>query len=515
MYNFIVLLTGQKSVFRGALKFVFGYNALPAIHAGKAFIKISTMKNHFKRYTTLFFIFFCSIIIVAQEKPNFVFIIADDVSWNDIGCYGNEVVKTPNIDQLAKEGIQFTNAYLTASSCSPSRCSIISGKYPHSNGAAELHTPLPEQEIPFPFLLKENGYYTAQAGKWHLGPNAHHAFDLYTDNNEYNNGNGGEDNWVPFLKNRPKDKPFFFWLASHDAHRPWGADDFHITHDPTDVEVPIYFSDTPETRQDIASYYNEIGRFDYYIGKVREELDRQKVLENTVIIVMADNGRPFPRCKTRVYDSGMKTPFVVFWPEGIKSKGELSESLISAIDIAPTFLGLAGIEPPKEYQGKSFADVLENPSAEIRTAVFSEHNWHDYEAHERMVRTEDFLYVANARPQFPNGGPADSKRSPTQYALNQVRDEGKLSPAQADVFMVPRPSEELFNLKNDPFQLLNLASMPQYQEKLIMMRRLLKNWQYNTEDTTPENLTPDWYDRETGKALDITRKRGEIPGKNY
>ena len=103
--------------------------------------------------------------LTTKAQPNFVLIVADDISWNDFGCYGNEVVKTPNIDMLAQEGLCFTNAFLTASSCSPSRCSIISGKYPHSNGAAELHTPLPESEIPFPLLLKENGYYTAQAGK--------------------------------------------------------------------------------------------------------------------------------------------------------------------------------------------------------------------------------------------------------------------------------------------------------------------------------------------------------------
>ena len=123
-------------------------------------------------------IFFC-LSLKAQEKPNFVFIIADDVSWNDIGCYGNDVVKTPNIDRLAREGLRFTNAFLTASSCSPSRCSIISGKYPHSDGAAELHTPLPESEVStlYPLLLKENNYYTAQAGKWHLGQAAHRAFD--------------------------------------------------------------------------------------------------------------------------------------------------------------------------------------------------------------------------------------------------------------------------------------------------------------------------------------------------
>lgn len=470
------------------------------------------MRNTFFKQILLAGLLAGSFLVQSQQQPNFVFIIADDVGWDDFGCYGNSVVKTPNIDQLASEGHRFTNVFLTASSCSPSRCSIISGKYPHSNGAAELHTPLPETEIPFPLLLKENGYYTAQAGKWHMGPNVHRAFDRYTDNNGYDIGNGGEDNWVPFVKERPKDKPFFFWLASLDAHRPWGADTFHITHDPATVRVPVYFEDTPETRQDMASYYNEIGRFDFFIGKVRAELERQGVLDNTVIMVMSDNGSPFPRCKTRVYDSGMKTPLVIYWPKGIQSEGAEPSGLVSAIDIAPTILHLAGIEPPAEYQGKSFVPVLKDPSAEIRDLVFSEHNWHDYEAHERMVRTKDFLYVLNARPNLPNGGPADSKVSPTQADLNMVRDNGQLTPAQADIFVVPRSAEELFDVKNDPLQLLNLASMPEHQKKLKEMRQQLKDWQEKTGDSTPDDLTPDWYDRETGKALPREQIRGTMPG---
>lgn len=448
----------------------------------------------------------------AGEKPNFVFIIADDVGWNDIGCYGNSVVKTPNIDRLSREGVQFSNAFLTASSSSPSRCSIISGKYPHSNGAAELHSPLPSDEIPFPLLLKENNYYTAHAGKWHMGKPATRAFDRYTDDNGYKNGNGGENNWVRFLNERPREKPFFFWFASHDAHRPWGADTSEITHDPQAIKVPLFFADTPETRQDIASYYNEISRLDYFVGKVRQELEQQGVLDNTVIIFMSDNGSPFPRCKTRVYDSGMKTPLIVFWPEGLKGKGVKSESLVSSIDIAPTILDLAGIDPPPGYQGKSFAAVFENPSHEINTMVFSEHNWHDYEAHERMVRTKDFLYLLNSRPDLTNCGPADSKTSPTQHSLNKVRDEGKLTPAQADIFIAPRPSEELFDVRNDPNQLLNLATLPGYRKELKKMRRLLKSWRSGTGDTTPDNLTPDWYDRETGKPLGNEQIRGTMPG---
>jgi arylsulfatase A-like enzyme len=451
----------------------------------------------------------------AKEKTNIVLIIADDVSFDDMGCYGNKVVKTPNIDRLANEGMRFDNAFLVTSSSSPSRCSMITGKYPHSTGAAELHTPLPETEIPFPLLLKQHNYYTAQAGKWHMGPSVYRAFDRYTDNNGYDNGDGGELNWVRFLKEREQDKPFFLWLASHDAHRPWGADDFFISHDPNEVEVPLYFADTPETRGDIVSYYNEIARFDYYVGEVRKELERQGVFDNTIMIIMADNGRPFPRCKTRVYDSGMKTPFIVSWPKGMKQKGSVSNSLISSIDIAPTLLELAGVEIPKDMQGLSFSAILENPSAEIRNVVYAEHNWHDYEAYERMVRTKEYLYVFNGRPNLSNGGPADSKISPTQKSLNRVRDQGMLTAAQADIFMTPRPAEEFYDLSKDSLQIINVASHPRYQKELTELRRLFKSWQQETSDTMPENLTKDWFDRETGEPLknENSNIRGTMPGK--
>lgn len=448
----------------------------------------------------------------SQERPNFIVLIADDISWDDFGCYGNDVVKTPNIDRIAKAGMKFNNAFLTASSSSPSRCSIISGRYPHSSGAAELHTPLPADEIPFPAILKKGGYYTAQAGKWHFGPEVHSAFDRHTDVKANNDGNGGENNWIRFIRERPKDKPFFFWFAAHDAHRAWGADTFRITHDPAKIKVPVYLADTPETRQDLVSYYNEIARFDHYCGEVLKEIDRQGALGNTLIIIMSDNGRPFPGCKTRVYDRGMKTPFIIHWPRGIPSKGSETGSLVSAVDIAPTILEIAGMKSPERYQGKSFLGILKDPSVEIRKEIFSEHNWHDYEAHERMVRTKDFLFVLNSRPNLSNGGPADSKQSPSQAALNKVRDEGRLTPAQADMFVAPRPAEELYDLRNDPDQLLNVASLPKYESEMKMMRSLLITWRKETGDTTPEALTPDWYDRETGKALDREQLRGTMPG---
>ncbi|RKX41375.1 MAG: heparan N-sulfatase [Verrucomicrobia bacterium] len=447
----------------------------------------------------------------VQERPNVVLIIGDDISWNDFGCYGNSGIRTPNIDRLAGNGMRFDNAFLTASSCSPSRCSIIAGRYPHNTGAAELHTSLPGDQIPFPLRLKENGYYCAQGGKWHMGEETKRAFD------EVRGGRGGDDpgaegEWLPLLKNRPMDRPFFMWFASVDAHRGWDGKTSLKHHDPAKVQVPKYLVDTQDTRQDLANYYDEIARLDYYVGEIEKELEQQGIAEKTIIIFMADNGRPFPRCKTRVYDSGMKTPFIVKWPKGIKKAGRSCDSLVSAIDIAPTILEWCGIPVEDSFQGRSFASLLENPEQPFRRFVFSEHNWHDHEALERMVRSKDYLYVVNDRPRFANCGPADSNRSDSQRDLNSRVDSGELTPEQKDIFLAPRPREELFDLKTDPEQFRNVAADPDHAEALREIRRVMQRWRKETADTSPDNLTPDWYTRFTGLPLDIERTRGEMPG---
>ena len=192
-----------------------------------------------------------------KKQPNIIFFIGDDISWNDFGCYGNKVVNTPNIDRIAKQGIKFTNVFLTASSCSPSRCSIIASRYPHNTGAAELHTPLPTELPIFPELLKNQGYYTVQAGKWHMGPDARRGFDKIYDKRA-ENGDGGEEKWLECIQNRPKDKPFFAWFASHDAHRIWGPNDFSGTHNPINVKTPPYLVNAKDTKKDLAAYYDEI-----------------------------------------------------------------------------------------------------------------------------------------------------------------------------------------------------------------------------------------------------------------
>ncbi|GJM29575.1 MAG: hypothetical protein DHS20C17_22100 [Cyclobacteriaceae bacterium] len=446
-----------------------------------------------------------------QKTPNFIIFIADDVSWNDLGCYGNSQVKTPNIDRLAARSIRFTNTYLTASSCSPSRNSIITGRYPHNTGAAELHTEPPIDMKSMPEVLREHGYFTAQSGKFHMGAYAERGFDvIYRKGEEI--GNGGEMSWLKSVVERPKSKPFFMWFAALDAHRDWGPNQFSGTHNPEEISTPFYLADGPETKIDLAKYYDEITRFDHHIGEVMNELKKQNVLDNTCVIIMADNGRPFPHSKTRVNDRGMKTPFLIYWPEKIKEP-QVSNSLISSIDIAPTLLSLASIEIPDFIQGVSFEKIIENPALPFRKLVFSEHNWHDYEAFERMVRSERFLYIYNGRPMQPQLGPADAVGSPSHAELNALKAGNQLSAIQSDLFATPRPVEELYHLDTDSLQLVNVASHPGYREDLMEMRGILSTWQAQTADTEPELLTPDWYTKEPGYVkTSMHGIRGEMPG---
>lgn len=437
----------------------------------------------------------------AAAPPNIVIFIADDISAEDVGCYGNEGIHTPEIDALAAAGIRFDAAFLTASSCSPSRASIMSGRYPHATGAEELHMPLPAEHVMFAQQLREAGYHTVAAGKWHLGEEHPDAFD-----ERVGGGPSGAENWLRMVRERPPDQPFFFWFAAIDAHLPWDDDgDKPHYHTTEDVWVPPYLPDNEATRDDLRGYYDEVGRFDHNVGLVMRELERQGVADDTFVLVMADNGRPLPRSKTTVYDSGMRTPFVVHWPAGAPA-GVVSRSLVSSVDIAPTMLELAGLEPHDGHQGVSFAPLLADPDATIRDEVFMEHNWHDYRAYKRAVRDGDFLYVRNWAPEEMGTPPADAVRTRTFQTMVEMFREGELEGILADCFVRPRPEEELYDVRNDPHQLVNLAVNPEYAPQLADYRERMERLRQLTPDRVPDELTPDTFDRWTGQATGNIRQ---------
>jgi N-sulfoglucosamine sulfohydrolase len=462
---------------------------------------------HTKKYYTMRAVLILSIVWImscqpnktggqkTNATPNIVIFIADDAAWDDSGAYGNPFIRTPNIDRLAKEGMIFNSAFLTTSSCSPSRCSIMTGLYPHNTGAAELHLPLPQDKLIFPGKLQKAGYYTVSAGKWHLGPRRDEFDSIYMANDP-----SGAADWVKAVQNRPKGKPFFMWLASLDPHRGYQSGIIPNPHQLNEVVVPPYLPDNDSTRKDLALYYDEISRLDHYIGLVVEELVNQGVYDNTVVIFMSDNGRPFPRDKTRLYDSGIKTPFIVRWPTVIRA-GSASNALISAIDIAPTVCELAGADVPEVFQGKSFVSLFSRPDIELNEYVFAEHNWHDYQAHERSVRNHNYLFIQNAFPALNANPPADAVRSITYQEMIRLFDLGQLGEAYMDCFIAPRNGEELYDVVNDPYQMNNLIGEGAYKEVANKMRNILEEWKITTNDKLPDEITPDMYDRRNGTAL--------------
>ena len=422
----------------------------------------------------------------ARERPpDIVLITADDLSYDDIEPSGHPAVRTPVLAQLAAAGMRFERAFLTAASCSPSRCSTLTGRYPHSTGAGRLHDPLPADQTTFLEGLRRAGYDVSIAGKWHLGKEARTRFDrIYPEAPP-----GGTGEWRRALDERPRDRPSFLWLSASDPHRPYSDTEGGPDHPPEDALIPPYLADTMEARMDFARYYGAVERLDALVGAALAEIDRLGAGGRTLVLFMSDNGRPFPRCKPTVYDSGVRTPFIVRWPGHVPA-GSVSRSLVSAVDIAPTFLAAAGIRPPATMQGRSLLPVLADPRATIRGEVYAERNWHDHPARDRMVRTVQYKYIRNFYPELQAAPPEDVQRSPTWRAMETLFARGALTPEQSNCLVAPRPLEELYDVEADPDELVNLAADPARADALRDMRRLLEAWQRDTDDRdtlgTPE-----------------------------
>lgn len=463
----------------------------------------------------IFSLYFFSCSKEDEEKPNIILIIADDMAWNDCGVYGNKNIRTPNIDFLAKNGLKFNQAFLTISSCSPSRSSIITGKYPHNTDAEQLHWALPESQLTFVELLKNTGYYTASAGKWHLGEAIKNRFDKVIEADvsgfQLPVGSDGEqkamvakqqsgcEDWIPTLKNRPSEKPFFMWFAALDPHRDYKENSIDNPHKPEDVLIPPHLPDVPDVRKDLALYYDEITRLDDYVGQVYNELKKQNVIDNTIIIFMSDNGRPFPRDKTTLYDGGIKTPFIVHWPNHITPNSE-SDELISSVDIAPTLLDITKINIPKIMEGQSFLPLLKNQKTNTRGFIFAEDHWHDFEDLTLAARSKQYKYIQNIYNDLPATPSADAGRSITFKAMINLKEKGELNNAQLNCFKV-RPKQELYDVVEDPDELNNLAENTNYKEVLETHKKALEQWKVETNFKIPLNRTPDEFDRETGDPL--------------
>jgi arylsulfatase A-like enzyme len=400
--------------------------------------------------------------------PNFVVLVADDLGWRDTGVYGNRVIRTPNIDRLASSGLRIRYAFGTSPQCSPSRISMLTGKYAHAIGAEDLHTPLPQGERILPWYLKARGYFTGHMLKTHYGPNGERQFDWYSKKTA---------EAMPEFLDSAGTRPFFLWVGFHE-HRPYARGAVTPPHSPGRVMLPPYLADTPETREDLAWYYDANARMDGEIGRMLAELDRRKLREKTVVVFLSDDGAPFPREKGTLYDGGTRTPLLISWPAVIKSGAVYDRGLVSLVDLAPTILELAGATPPETMQGRSFGELLNRPeSYEGRTYVFSERNWHDCDEHQRAVRSRRFKLIrTDAYRELPLCTPSDIGASPSFLALRARANAGRLTAAQRRLFEAPRARLELYDLLNDPWEIRSVADDARYAKEVRDLSTVLQEW---------------------------------------
>ena len=428
----------------------------------------------------------------ATKRPNIVLAIADDWSFPHASIYGDRTVRTPNFDRIAREGARFTHAFVAAPSCTPSRAALLTGQAVHRlQEGGNLHGVLPKSYAVYPDLIEDAGYVVGYTGKgW--GPGR------FEEGGRTRNPAGPVfKNFDEFMQRRVKEKPFCFWFGSNDPHRPYqpgtGA---QSGLKPEQVHVPRFLPDTVDVRQDLLDYYFEVQRFDRDLGHVINTLERAGELDNTILIVTSDNGMPFPRAKTTVYDGGARVPLAIRWA-GVADAGRVIESLVSLTDVAPTVLEGAGLKPLDVMTGRSLLTLLRGESQPDRDRVFIERERHanvrrgDLSYPVRALRTRDYLYIRNFRPdRWPAGDPeqyfavgpfGDIDGGPTKSLLLNRRQDRTLA-SHFQLATAKRPAEELYDLRRDPDQIENVAGRAAHRDVQRRLRTELEAWLRRTGD---------------------------------
>ena len=435
-------------------------------------------------------------VAVVADARNVLLIIADD-QGRDLAAYGNPVLRTPNLDRLAGRGTLFTNAFATVSSCSPSRSVIYTGLYSHSNGMYGLAHDVHNQHLlpsvrTLPQLLSAAGYRTALVGKKHILPD--HALPFDEELAPERPGNRDVAFMAAQARNfmaKNANRPFLVIVGYSDPHR--APENFGNTrvwpevarqsYDPAKVIVPAHLPGLPEVRRDLADYYESISRLDSGVGLMLDALRETAHDDDTLVIYMSDNGRPFPGAKTTLYDDGIHLPLIVSSPRQGK-RGVRNEAMVSWVDIMPTILDWAGVSTPatQRLAGRSILPILEQSAPPGWDRVFASHGFHDIQQYYpmRAVRTREYSYIVNlAAPlEFPIAG--DIASSPTWRAI-AARPSVGLGARTVEAFL-HRPAEELYDLRKDPAEVHNLAAEPAHRQVLERMRAEMAKFRADTRD---------------------------------
>ena len=437
----------------------------------------------------------------SQKPLNVVWISCEDMG-PILGSYGNDIIKTPNLDKLASEGVRYTNAYSTVGVCAPSRFSIITGMYPARLGAHNMRTGdyhnyktpeevshrknigvidkegknIPEYEVvppthvkPFTEILRTKGYYCANNFKCDYQFNAPFtAWDEVSSTVSY--------------RDAPKDKPFFYvWntLLTHES-RIWERSNQPLTVNPEDIIIPSYFPDIPEVRNDIARKYSNIEAMDKKVGELMNQLEEDGVLDNTIIMFWSDHGGNLLRQKRAVGNSGLNVPLIIRYPNKMDA-GKVDERIVSLMDLGPTVLSLLNIEPPKHYDGKAIAGPYEDDPREY--AFGTADRFDESTDMQRSVLDGRYVYVKNFLPELPLIYRNKYRERITMNSkLIQMDSFNMLEGDAAYIFMKTKPVEEFYDLANDPYEVHNIIDNPKYSKRINDFRAALENWQKEIND---------------------------------
>ncbi|MBU6173171.1 MAG: sulfatase [Planctomycetes bacterium] len=423
---------------------------------------------------------------VALERPNFLIIVADDLCRRDLGYEGNSEVKTPNLDKLRTESMHLRCMFNPATSCSPTRHALYTGLYPIRSGAFPNHTRVYDGTESLFTLLKREGYRVALQNKGHVGPSATFPYEHIV----------GQDDFTETAKFMSRDdrQAWFLVYGSSDPHEPWNRGP---AYDPASLTVPPYLHDNTVTRDCLARYYGEISKLDEQVGRLLQVLDQTRQSSNTMVLFVSEQGSSMPYGgKWSVYDNGIHCSALVRWPNRIVP-GSSSHALVQYVDVAPTLLAAAGMDPNKidlhcpdalgnkGFDGQSMLGVLLGQKDQLRDYVFVQHTTlgtvgaiGPYPI--RAVRGARYKLIRNLTPENTYTISALHTGQPIESWQSDAPANPRL--ASRVEWLFRRPAEELYDLENDPYEMRNLATDSQFDDIKRDLQKQLTEWMQQQGD---------------------------------
>ena len=417
-----------------------------------------------------------------SNQPHIVFIMADDLTFRDLSCYGGQNVQTPHIDSIGADGIRFTRCFQASAMCSPTRHNVYTGLYPVKSGAYPNSTLAYEGTKSVAHYLGDAGYRVGITGKLHIWPKSVFPFE-YLNEKEDPESRANDPNlkaFETFLTRNPR-QPSCTFICYNEPHTPWTRGDAS-QFDPRQLELPPNFVDTYETRKHLVNYYAEVKHLDDSVGEIIAIIDRLGLRDNTLLIFVSEQGIAMPFAKWTCYDSGLQSAFLARWPGQIK-KGSVSDAMIEYVDILPTLVEVAGAKPAKALDGLSFLPVLAGQRNHHKDYVYALQttrgisNGSDYYGI-RSVRSEKYKLIINLTPQmrFQNNL-TENKGGWTEFWPTWIEAANSDKFARETTHRYQwRPAEELYDVENDPYELNNLADEKAHQATMKDLRLRLLRW---------------------------------------